>query len=60
MPKRKLEPLLPSGSYQSLSRKMPKNTLYKGESYPASNIEARYDEHMQKQRAAAVVQGGKR
>jgi hypothetical protein len=30
IPKRKLEPLLPSGSYQSLSRKMPKDTRYKG------------------------------
>jgi hypothetical protein len=59
MPKRKLKPLPPSGSYQSLSRKMPKDTRYKGESYPSSNIEARYEEHMAKQRAAAVAGGGR-
>jgi hypothetical protein len=46
------KPLPPSGSYASLSRKMPKDTRYKGESYPSSNPKARYEEHMAKQRAA--------
>ena len=48
----------PCGRDQSLSRKMPKDTLYKGESFPASNIAARYDEHMTKQRAAAAPGAG--
>ncbi len=48
----------PCGRDQSLSRKMPRDTLYKGESFPASNIEARYDEHMTKQRAAAAPGAG--
>jgi hypothetical protein len=46
----KAKPLAPSGSYQSLPKKMPKDTRYRGESYPASNIKARYEEHMAKQR----------
>ena len=35
---------------------MPKDTRYKGEKYPASDIEARYREHMEKQRAAVARQ----
>lgn len=47
----------PCGRDQSLSRKMPQSTRYRGKSFPASNIEARYDEHMTKQRAAAAPGG---
>jgi hypothetical protein len=53
-PKRK--PLPPAGSYQSLTKKMPPGTVYKGESYPVSNIKARYEEHMARQHAAAAAQ----
>jgi hypothetical protein len=49
----KPKPLPPSGSYASLTKKMPKETRYRGESHPASDIAARYAEHMAKQRAAA-------
>jgi hypothetical protein len=57
----KPKPLPPSGSYQALSKKMPPDTRYKGESHPASNLEERYEEHMARQRAAgAVTEAGKR
>ncbi len=43
----------PGGREHSPSKKMPKNTRYAGESFPASDIEERYREHMARQRAAA-------
>jgi hypothetical protein len=52
---RRAKPLPPAGSYQSLAKKMPKDTRYKGESYPASNVKARYEEHMATQRAATAA-----
>jgi hypothetical protein len=48
--------LPPAGGHQNLSKKMPKDTRYKGESHPAGDLEARYQEHMAKQRAAAAMQ----
>lgn len=51
----KPKPLPRSGSYQALSQKMPPDTRYKGESFPACKLKERYEEHMAKQRAAAAV-----
>jgi hypothetical protein len=51
----KAKPLAPSGSYQSLSKKMPADTRYKGESFPAGNLKERYQEQIAKQRAAATL-----
>ena len=50
---RKRQDLPPRGGRQNLAKKMPDCTRYKGESHPAGDIEARYEEHMAKQRAAA-------
>ena len=49
------KPLPPSGSYASLTKKMPPDTRYKGESLPACKLKERYEEHMAKQRPAAAV-----
>ena len=44
----KYEP--PLGGRQNLRKPMPRDTRYKGESYPAHDIKSRYEEHMRKQR----------
>ena len=48
--------LPPAGGRQDLAKKMPRDTRYKGESHPAYDIKARYEEHMRKQRAALATQ----
>lgn len=47
-------PRSPAGGRQDLSKKMPADTRYVGDSYPADRkyLRERYDEHMAKQRAA--------
>lgn len=56
----KAKPLAPSGSYASLTKKMPPQTQYKGESFPAGNLKERYEEQIAKQRAAATLVRGDR
>ena len=50
---KKYEP--PLGGRQNLRKPMPRDTRYKGESYPAHDIKGRYEENMRKQRAAAAA-----
>jgi hypothetical protein len=45
--------LPPLGGRKNLKKPMPRCTRYVGESFEAWDIRSRYQEHMQKQRAAA-------